>query len=284
MEKAAENFWDMLSQNEGNFAQAIMAELNAQAWAAPILAGVRDNGGIVQGNKDRLFELRFAYALHGEGVQPQYEIAGVGGSTIDFGFNSRNQNWRVELVRLGETRAARAATNIRVDADGIPWTGRILRTDADDSRESTEGETLKAVQRICQKCESNGKPHKFSVPDGGYHAILIDFRTFLNGGDVYDRVHVALGAGSVGLQHRLFWEGRPITGVYSPETNLRGAAECRARVHFLGFLDERTYRPGEFAAVTQFVANPNLFANAAEARTAIATWPLQPARLINGRD
>ena len=186
------------------------------------------------------------------------------------------------MVRLGETQAVKDATGSSVDAEGIPWTSRLLRTDAEDPKQSLEGETLKAVQRICQKCEFKGRPHKFPVPDGAYHAMLVDFRTFMNGGDVHDRVHVALGAGAVAQRYRLFWDQRTITGVFSKETTVRGAVQARDRVHFLGFVCESAYKPGAFAAATQFIANPQLFADGAAARTALATWPLQPAHLVNG--
>jgi hypothetical protein len=282
MADSVENFWDSLSKDEADFVQAIMDELRDQAWSAPLLAGIRDNGGITQANKDRMFELRFGYALDRAGVVPHYEIPGEGQSTIDFGFTNAGQRWRVEMVRLGETQAVKDATGSSVDADGIPWTGRLLRTDAEDPKQSLEGETLKAVQRICQKCEFKGRAHKFPVPDGAYHAMLVDFRTFMNGGDIHDRLHVALGADAVAAQYRLFWDKQPITGVFSKETKVRGATQVRQRVHFLGFVRESAYTAGEFAAATQFIANPELFADGAAARAAIATWPLQPARLVNG--
>ena len=284
MTSGVENFWDSLSSDEAEFVQAIMDELRDRSWAAPLLAGIRDNGGVTQANKDWMFELRFGYALDRGGIVPQYEIPGEGQSTIDFGFANNGQSWRVEMVRLGETQAVKGATGSRVDADGVPWSGRILRSDADDPKQSLEGETLKAVERICQKCESKGRRHKFPPPGGAYHAMLVDFRTFSQGGDIHDRMHVALGAAAVDQRCRLFWDGRPITGVFSPETKLRGAAEMRERVHFLGFVRERAFKPGEFATVTQFIADPHLFASAAAARSAIATWPLQPAHLINGAD
>lgn len=279
---SVKNFWDSLSKDEADFAQVIVEELRGQAWSAPILAGIRDNGGITQANKDRMFELRFGYALDREGIVPDYEIPGEGQSTIDFGFTNNGQRWRVEMVRLGETQAIKDATGSREDADGIAWTGRLLRTDAEDPRQSLEGETLKAVQRICQKCELKGRPHKFPVPDGAYNTMLIDFRTFMNGGDIHDRIHVALGADAVAPPYRLFWDKRPITGVFSDETNVRGAAQARERVHFLGFVCEKTYKSGVFAAATQFIANPQLFADGAAARLAAATWPLQPVHLVNG--
>jgi len=129
MASSIENFWDSLSTDEANFVQTIMGELCDQAWSTSILASIRNNGGITQANKDRMFELRFGYALDRSAVVPRYEIPGEGGSTIDFGFTNNGQRWRVELVRLGETQAVKDATGSSVDSDGIPWTGRVLRTD-----------------------------------------------------------------------------------------------------------------------------------------------------------
>ena len=280
-----ENFWDSLSQDEADSAKQIIEQLADVRWAQPLIKGIRENGGVTQANKDRLFELRFGYALHEAGVvTPQYEINGEGGSTIDFGFISRGQRWAVELLRLGETQAVKAATVTYVDEDDIPWTKRVLTTTAADPKQSPEGETLKAVQRICQKCEASGKPHKFLMPQDALHAILVDFRTFINGGDVHDRVHVALGGEYVAQQYRLFWDKQVITGVFHKGTQVKGAAEARERVHFLGFTCEKTYKSGEFPQVTQFIANPYLFSDAAAARTAIQTWPLQPTEVLNARD
>ena len=54
---------------------------------------------------------------------------------------------------------------------------------------------------------SGGKPHKFPVPGAATHVLLVDFRTFLNGGDEYDRVHVGLGGELVTNEaHRRYWE------------------------------------------------------------------------------
>ena len=261
----------------------IIRELTAQEWARPIINDINANGGLTHANKTRFFELRFGYALHQAGIAPRYEIAGVGASTLDFGFTSDGQRWRVELMRLEETAAVQRATHAHVDADGIPWSGRVLSSNAEDRRESEEGETLKAVQRICQKCERDGQPHKFPPPDGAYHAILVDFRTFLNGGDAYDRVHVGLGGEFVPEAFcRRYWEGQLIAGVFSPRNPLRGAPEARQRVHFIGFVKEDAYQSGGFRPATQFVGNPNLFSDADAVDAAIGTWPLQPIRVLNG--
>ena len=70
--------------------------------------------------------------------------------------------------------------------------------------------------------------------------ILVDFRTFLNGGDDFDRLHVGLGGKSVPETYQRTWEGHLISGVFDLETNVRGAAEIRERVHFIGFVEEQS--------------------------------------------
>jgi hypothetical protein len=254
-------FWDALTQAEAHSAQAIMRGLAAEPWAQPLLAAIADNGGLIRANKSFLFELRFAAALVAAGIVPQYEVAGEGQSTLDFAFGSGNTDWRVELMRLEETAAARNATGCRTDEDGTVWSGRILSSNADDQTQSEEGETLKAVQRICQKCERGGRPHKFPVRGRAFNVLLVHFRTFLNGGDVHDRIHVGLGGEFLGHEAlRRRWNGQIISGAYNTRTNVRGAPEFRERVHFLGFVNERTYQPGEFAPLPSSLRTPICFA------------------------
>lgn len=113
-------------------------------------------------------------------------------------------------------------------------------------------------------------------------------RTFKNGGDVHDRIHIGLGGEFVAGPYQMFWgEGEKrklISGVFGPRTTTKGALEARERVHFIGFVRERSFQPGEFSAVTQFVANPHLLKDAAAVKRAIDTWPLQPAHVLNGGD
>jgi hypothetical protein len=284
MTDGLDNFWDSLSADEACSAEFIMEQLKDVSWAQSLLHDIRSNGGITQANKDRLFELRFGYALHAEGIVPRHEIPGEGDSTIDFGFTWNGRSWAVELMRLGETEAVKAATDTSVDERGKHWTKRVLSTSAEDPRQSLEGETLKAVQRICQKCEADGHPHKFPVPQDALHVILVDFRTFSNGGDEHDRLHIGLAGDHVAERYRLYWNQQVITGVFDERTRVKGAAEARDRVHFLGFTNERTYKLGELPYVTQFIANPHLFPDAAAVRAAIATWPLQPATVLNDAD
>ncbi len=279
-----EHSWDFLSDREAEFVDGILRELADVEWARPLLTDIKRHGGLTRANKTRFFELRFGYALHQAGIKPRYEVPGEGQSSLDFGFSYGGQDWLVELMRLEETQAVRDATQTHVDDDGIPWASLQLSTNAENPTHSTEGETLKAVERICQKCERDGRPHKFPAPGSAYHAILVDFRTFINGGDIHDRIHVGLGGEYVGEEFcRLRWEGELISGVFNERTAVRGAREARERVHFLSFVHETEFADGGFAAGTQFIANPYLFAEAAAVQRAIAAWPLEPARVLNGR-
>jgi hypothetical protein len=184
--------------------------------------------------------------------------------SIDFGFKSGERHWNVEMLRLTETEAARAATTTEVDENGITWTKRILSGVNKDKRQSPEGETLKAIQRICQKCEKDGKAYKFPTPDKAINALLVDFRTFASrGGDRADRIHVGLGGSWLPAAYRMYWgEGQDrklISGVFSPCAKVKGAAEARDRLHFIGLVNERSFKPGDYGAAIEFIGNPHLF-------------------------
>ena len=219
------NFFDTFTGAEADFMEVVINDLDSVPWAQSLLYGIATNSGLKGTNKARFFELRYGYALYREGVVPLYEVPGEAESTIDFGFTACGQRWAVEMMRLTETQAAKKATTTRVDQDGIQWTSRHLSSDARDKRQSIEGETIKAVERICQKCEMNGRAHKFPPPADAWHAILVDFRTFLRGGDEFDRIHVGLGGEYVpDARLRMYWEGQLISGVFGKRTRLRGAA------------------------------------------------------------
>ncbi len=239
MSDSGQDFWDPLTTEEAEFVTEIIGELERESWAEPLLRDIADAGGLAQANKAKFFELRFGHALHQAGIAPQYEIEGEGSSTLDFGFTSSGQSWLVEMMRLEETEAVQRATELTIAPDGVVWSEQMLSTDAADQTQSEEGETLKAVQRICQKCERDGRPHKFPQPDGRLHALLVDCRTFLHGGDAYDRIHIGLGGEYVAEPLcRRYWEGQLISGAFNPLTPVRGAKHARTRVHFLGFINE----------------------------------------------
>jgi hypothetical protein len=223
-----------------------------------ILYRLEQNGGLVGKNMAHFFELRFGHAFHEAGIALEYEVPGEGDSTLDFGFTSKGQPWKVEMMRLLETQAAKAATKTGIDEDGVRWARRLLSSDNEDKKQSAEGETLQVIQRICQKCERGGKPHKFPKPSTALHAILVDMRTFKDGGDVHDRLHIGLGGEYVKAPYRAYWEGKLISGVFGRRTDGKGAVEARERVHLIGFVREQSFQPGELGTIIQFIANPHL--------------------------
>jgi hypothetical protein len=279
---AAQSF-DFLTGAEAEYVLPIMAELAGTTWAKPLLAEIEAAGGLKTENKAKLFELRFGHALQGAGIAPQYEVPGDGDSRIDYGFSSGGREFLVEMMRLEETDAVRAATTTKSFDDGATIMASHLHSNADDARQTPEVETLMAVQRICQKLEKDGKPHKFPPPAEKTDVLLFGFRTFKNGGDVWDRLHVGLGGGSVPDVSKNDFQGRLVSGVFDAKTTLKGAAEARERLHFVGFVNEKSYEDGSFGSAIQFVANPNLFKTEEDARAALAGWPLGPPDIINAR-
>ncbi len=282
----SKGLFDTFTGEEAALMEAIIAESKDVAWAAPILAKIEEGGGLTGVNMPWFFELRFGYALRRAGIDPKHEIPGEGDSTLDFGFEHGGKAWNVELLRLEETDAVKAATTICVDADGTEWTTRILRTGQDEQKQSSEGETLKAVERICQKLENGGKPHKFPPADKAINVLLVDFRNFATrGGDKADRVHVALGGDCLPEPFRMYWEynGKRtlVTGAFNPRTKSKGADNVRERLHLLGFVNEREFKPESFGGSIQFFINPNLVKTEDEARPIADAWPLKGSEFLN---
>lgn len=101
---------------------------------------------------------------------------------------------------------------------------------------------------------------------------------------MHDRLHIGLGGEYVRAPYRVYWKRKLISGVFGRQTDMKGAVEARERVHFIGFVRERSFQPGELGTTTQFVANPHLLKNGAGVKAAIDTWPLQSAQVLNGGD
>jgi hypothetical protein len=241
MSTVAAQTFDFLTGAEAEAMQPIITELADVRWAKPLLADIEAAGGPKTENKARLFELRFGHSLHRVGVEPKYEVPGEGRSTVDFAFASGGTDFLVEMMRLEETVAVKAATTVKTFDDGATLMARHLHSNADDPRQTPEGETLKAIQRICQKLEKDGKPHKFPPLSEKTHVLLVDFRTFKNGGDKWDRAHIGLGGSNVPDVFRNYYGGKLISGVFDPNTTQKGAAEARGRLHFIGFVNEKSY-------------------------------------------
>ena len=274
--------FNFLTEAEGTSADEAIEELRRIDWANELLSVIEHNGGVSFDNTSFLFELRFAIALHSEEIVPTYEAPGEAKSTLDFEFTHNDQKWRIELLRLNETMAARNAIQ-KVQVGLVNIWRRVFSSGHPNNLASEEGETLKAVQRICQKCARKGRPHKFPAPDGAIHVLLIDARTLLSGTtDMYDWIHIGLGGEYLTQEfHRRYWEGTLISGVFNSRTTVHGAKWAQERLHLIGFMKEEQFGVCDFGSSIKFVANPFLFDSMEDLQNTLAKWPLEGAQLLN---
>jgi hypothetical protein len=269
--------------------------LSRLAWAAPLLsrsASILDRLRIGLIDKDAyranpvtpaemsfLFEIRFARALADVGLTATYEHAsGVGNSTVDFRVDL-DVPWLVELVSLHESDAFKAATW----TDGV-FQGYVLRTKADDPKQSEEGETLKAQERIGAKVFDRKRgPIKFPEPGDSVHMIMVDSRGFMGDGhgdaaDWRQMIH-----GPVGLEHHLVkhWTNpktgvtAPIRGLFEQDCPLPAARIAQERLHVIGFVCENSFTISEIQQQSFYLCNPAWFASEEAARLAMSRWPLK---------
>jgi hypothetical protein len=244
-------------------------------WAAGLCAEAGRCGGVTETNRTMLFEARFALALHDAGIAPVYEQrTGVGDTSVDFAFGP----WLVELVSLQETQAAKEATH----ENGRAFS-RLLASPSGDGtpeelerdKQSLEGETLKAIQRIVAKAANEkGEPAKFPPPINARMSMLVVDLRSIQGLDGHDLDHIAFGAQTVPPVAACFWQRKPIAGAFHPDNPARGAGVFRERVHFLTITHEQTYARGELRHRIWHHPNPHLFASLEEAEAALDMFPL----------
>ena len=288
---------DSLKTEEVNGTFDAVGQLQRVAWAKPLLTqaapilerlrvGLTDKEAyqtnpITPAETSFLFEIRFARALANAGLQATYEYAaGVGTSTVDFRVGL-DPPWLVELVSLHESAAFKAAS----------WTngmlgGYLLRTDADDPRQSEEGETLKAQERIGAKVfDPKRGPIKFPEPNGPIHMVMVGARGFMGDGhgdaaDWRQMIH-----GPIGLDHYFvkYWtntktgERTAIRGLFEQECPLPSGVVAQQRLHVIGIICEKDFTATEIAEKSFYLCNPALFPGETAARQALSRWPLRPS-------
>ena len=215
-----------------------------------------------------------------------------GNTSVDFAFDT-NARWLVEAYSLAETEAAVAATWNREEFFGrVLSSPRSIGTNEtltkaerkrrlEEQKQSVEGETLQAVERLLSKVSDGKFPLKFPPPSANTYSMLaVDIRSLFRGhADRGDLDQIAYGASAVPERYRCFWPGRdgkllPIRGIFDSVNTSTKARHFRERVHFLTFVLERTYERAELAQIGYYVANPHLFESHDSAKDAFATFPL----------
>jgi hypothetical protein len=253
---------DILTVKERESTERAIEALRSVDWAYPLVRRIEEEGGLIERNMPFMFETRYAYELHLAGATADYEFsAGVGKSTIDFRIHG-NPEWLVELVSLRVSNAIKRATK----QNGLS-SELFLQTNADDKTQSIEGEILAAQKRIGEKVfvKKRGVHTKFPQPSTSIHMILVDMRGFcgLGGGDANYYKQIAYGAASVPRDKRWAvskWEGKPIKGIFESilDHPHKAAPIMQERIHFIGFVAEKDYQPGEIRDNTTLFSNPNL--------------------------
>ena len=270
-------------------------QLGGVGWAAPLLsqaASILDRLRVGLTDKDAylanpitpaemsfLFEIRFARALANARLTATYEHpAGVGNSTVDFRVDL-DPPWLIELVSLHESDAFKAATW----TDGV-FHGYLLRTDADDPKQSEEGEALKAQERIGAKVfDRKHGPIKFPEPDGSVHMVMVDARGFMGNGHGNAADWRQIIHRPVGVEHHLVkhWTNpqtgmtAPIRGLFEQACPLPAAQVARDRLHIIGFVCESSFTKFEIHQQSFYLCNPARFASEEAARVTMSQWPLR---------
>jgi hypothetical protein len=281
---------DRLRATEVQRTERAKEALAKVSWAKPVLARLRQAGGIRPENMPLMFEVRFAEELHRAGATAEYEFyAGIGKSTIDFRLKTE-PGWLTELVSIRTSNAARRATR----QVGPLYYEQLFRLTPEDPGTSVQGEMITAQQKIGEKVLSRSGPTKFPPLDGSLRLILTDMRGYLDErGRFEDYYEMAYGWRSL---KRLFpdhWEvlvhtwtgpdGRvePIKGLFETENPLAAAKLIRERIHFLGFIKEEKFSDNEIREYCLLLSNPTIFANQSAAQSAYSTFPLsriEPSR------
>ena len=274
----------ILTREEHDFTEKAICELKKIDWARSLIDRLNDRGGLQNRNLSLLFEVRFAYAIHKSGYIAEYEYkTGIGDSSVDFRIKSKDKEWLIELVSIQESNAVKNSTTTRTLTDGIEESSMILSTDADDRRQSDEGELLKVQEKIGEKVFSENRPIKFpDLKENTYHIIFVDTRGFC-GGVPPDRHHlrqIVLGSKRMKPEYISYWKNNqgqlePIKGLFEGNNPLKAASAARKRIHFLGFIAEENFNDTEILEKAIYLPNPELFCEKKDLQIVWDAYPLK---------
>lgn len=265
--------WHITTKQEMDYSIECVESLRKAGCAAPLIKKIDDQGGPRSPQcRSLLFEARFVHELHRCGIAAQYEHkAGVGDSRIDFAIQTDPDLWLVELVIAEETQAVGRATYEQElmgpsgDALGVQGKFLELRSDAVDQKNTIAGEMLKLQEKLYEKVEQGGKPHKFPLPAANVkHAILIDARGFAGGdGPCNDELmQLVYGPENVKDQRLVQFFGEDaVLGIFDVRNKRPGAQLLRERIYLIGFVVEEEFGLSKFQQQVRYRPNPYLTGN-----------------------
>lgn len=257
-----------------DYCQKLLGKLENTLWIQPLINKIKKER-ISEKTMPLLFELRFAGELNFLDIEAEYEYkTGVNDSSIDFKITKDNFNWLFELVSIGVSDAVKDATTF-IEPNIFEM---VLCSKSNDKRKSEAGELIIVQQKIGEKVFHKGKPTKFpDICDNTFHIILVDIRGFLGkggGGNKYDYKIITHGCRGMDPIYFRFWEDEPIKGIFEKDYPGRSAKTIQERIHFIGFVNETEFGPGEMLKQTIYFPNPNLFDNDS-ARSAFEKIPFR---------
>jgi len=231
-----------------------LSDLKSVAWAEPLLKEIDRRGGLAA-PRSFFFELRYASEIHSAGFTATYEFkTGVANSSVDFCIHSTPE-WLVELFS--------------------PWP---------HASNDEESQMRKLAGTLSDKVwSSSGIPSKFPAPSSRVHMVLLDARNYLYGmGDFRDWRQIVYGPAGVRKEDDWavhYLNDEPIRGPFDPVSPIPSAQTFRERVHFVGFMNERTYTPQEMrtSKAAYYLANPFLFSDQDAMAAAFKSYALKPS-------
>lgn len=283
---------DYLTDREIEYTDYVLNKAQNIEWIRPLISKIETNGGIENiANIPFLFEVRYAYEIHLQKIQVQYEYkAGAGESTVDFRCVGKHE-WFIELVSILPSKAGKQAIRefnplgIKLP-NGVGVYEQTFTSDGENQKMSEEGEILLAQQKIGEKVFADGQPIKFPVPKNAFHVIVVDMRGMLGIGgadaqDSDDYLEIVYGSkwteqlGSSSHKWQTPDGEKPIIGLFEASNPLPSAKYIQEHVHFIDFVCERKYEYGEIPKRTVWAANPFLFMHdKIKAREVRITHPL----------
>lgn len=225
--------------------------------------------------KSDLLEARFIYELFlsEKCSDIEYEFkTGLNNSSVDFKFlDKQNNTWYIELTSLRDSSAVKKATT----QDGIFYN---YYSHNDPNSEENSSEVLDIIKTqnalINKTVNKNKNPIKFAIPDENtFNVIVIDMRAFNAGGyDGYDCRLISYGNNAT--PYPLFFNKKPIVGIFEESHPNENAKFIRERVHFIMFIKEKSYEQDEIKKQHIAYPNINLFGTSEKAKEVWDYFPL----------